>query len=109
MATNTGRPERREHPLSREQIVGAAVGLLDESGESGLTFRTLAERLATGPGAIYWHVAGKGELLAAATEAVIAGTLPAASADAAPAAPAAPAAASPTSARPTLPPPPVPA
>ncbi|WP_327232989.1 TetR family transcriptional regulator [Streptomyces sp. NBC_01317] len=62
------KPERRTSPLSREQIVDAAVDLLDTSGEGGLTFRALSERLATGPGAIYWHVAGKTELLAAATD-----------------------------------------
>jgi len=67
MATRTRRPERREEPLSRERIVGAAVELLDQAGEAGLTFRALSERLATGPGAIYWHVANKDELLAAAT------------------------------------------
>ncbi|MFI6689885.1 TetR/AcrR family transcriptional regulator [Streptomyces sp. NPDC050485] len=60
--------DRRPNPLTREQIVQAAVGLLDTAGESGLTFRALSERLATGPGAIYWHVAGKSELLAAATD-----------------------------------------
>jgi AcrR family transcriptional regulator len=72
MATRTRRPERRQEPLSRERIVGAAVELLDAVGEGGLTFRALAERLATGPGAIYWHVTGKAELLAAATDAVVA-------------------------------------
>ncbi|WP_329576261.1 TetR family transcriptional regulator [Kitasatospora sp. NBC_01250] len=71
MATRTRRPERRENPLTRERIVGAAVELLDAAGEGGLTFRALTERLATGPGAIYWHVANKGELLDAATDAVV--------------------------------------
>ncbi|MDT0440472.1 TetR family transcriptional regulator [Streptomyces sp. NPDC005840] len=71
MASSARRPERRQEPLSRERIVTAAVELLDTAGESGLTFRALAERLATGPGAIYWHVTGKGELLAAATDAVL--------------------------------------
>ncbi|MFB7508625.1 TetR/AcrR family transcriptional regulator [Streptomyces broussonetiae] len=75
MATRTRRPERRQEPLSRERIVSAAVELLDTVGESGLTFRALAERLATGPGAIYWHVSGKTELLAAATDAVVATTV----------------------------------
>jgi AcrR family transcriptional regulator len=84
MATKTRRPERREEPLSRGRIVRAAVELLDDSGESGLTFRALAERLATGPGAIYWHISGKGELLGAATEAVIADAILTGSADAAP-------------------------
>lgn len=84
MATRTRRSERGEEPLSRERIVEAAVELLDSAGESGLTFRALAERLTTGPGAIYWHVAGKDELLSAATEAVVAGTMTAAPAGATP-------------------------
>ena len=84
MATRTRRSERREEPLSRERIVEAAVELLDRAGESGLTFRALAERLATGPGAIYWHVTGKDELLSAATDAVVAGTVTATAADATP-------------------------
>ncbi|MFI9424140.1 TetR/AcrR family transcriptional regulator [Streptomyces achromogenes] len=75
MASRKSRPERRQEPLSRERIVAAAVELLDTVGEGGLTFRALAERLATGPGAIYWHVTGKNELLAAAIDAVIAPTL----------------------------------
>ncbi|SDN02736.1 TetR/AcrR family transcriptional regulator [Actinacidiphila guanduensis] len=72
MAVSTGRPERRQEPLSRERIVTAACELLDTVGAGGLTFRALAERLATGPGAIYWHVTGKAELLTAAAEAVLA-------------------------------------
>ncbi|KAB8165313.1 TetR family transcriptional regulator [Streptomyces sp. 3MP-14] len=75
MAPRTRRTERRAEALSRERIVEAAVELLDSAGERGLTFRTLTERLATGPGAIYWHVANKGELLDAATDAVLAAAL----------------------------------
>ncbi len=66
------RERRREDALSRERIVDAAIELLDADGEDGLTFRALATRLATGPGAIYWHVTNKGELLVAATDAVVA-------------------------------------
>ncbi|MYW02476.1 TetR/AcrR family transcriptional regulator [Streptomyces sp. SID3343] len=66
------KPERRTQALTRERIVEAAVELLDAGGESGLTFRTLTERLATGPGAVYWHVANKEDLLGAATDAVVA-------------------------------------
>ncbi|AGP58155.1 TetR/AcrR family transcriptional regulator [Streptomyces rapamycinicus] len=86
MATRTRRSQRRTEALSRERIVEAAVELLDTAGESGLTFRALTERLATGPGAIYWHVANKDELLDAATGAVVAAALaaePAARAEAA--------------------------
>ena len=71
----TRRSERRTGALSRERIVEAAVELLDTAGEGGLTFRALTERLATGPGAIYWHVASKGELLGAATDAVVTAAL----------------------------------
>ncbi|MEV7043561.1 TetR/AcrR family transcriptional regulator [Amycolatopsis sp. NPDC051061] len=71
----TPRTRRRAEALSRDRIVEAAVELLDTSGEAGLTFRTLTERLATGAGAIYWHVANKDELLAAATDGVLATAL----------------------------------
>jgi len=70
--SRTRRSERRREPLSRERIVEAAIELLDAEGEGGLTFRALARRLSTGPGAIYWHVTGKDELLVAATDAVVA-------------------------------------
>jgi len=72
MATRTRRAERRTDALSRERIVEAAIDILDADGESALTFRALTARLATGAGAIYWHVANKGELLSAATDDVIA-------------------------------------
>lgn len=68
-------PERREEALSRERIVDAAIELLDEEGEDGLTFRALATQLATGAGALYWHIKNKDELLVAATEVVVARTL----------------------------------
>jgi AcrR family transcriptional regulator len=63
---------RREESLSRQSIIDASVELLDSGGETGLTFRALSERLATGPGAIYWHIANKSELLAAACDAIVA-------------------------------------
>ncbi len=66
---------RREESLSRKRIIEAAIALLDDSGENGLTFRTLSERLATGPGAIYWHVANKSDLLTAACDAIVARTM----------------------------------
>jgi AcrR family transcriptional regulator len=72
MATKADRTERRADALSKERIVEAAIEILDADGESALTFRALAARLATGSGAIYWHVAGKNELLAAAADDVIA-------------------------------------
>src|SRR3984957_395731 len=72
MATKAQRTERRTDALSKERIVDAAIEILDAEGESALTFRALAGRLATGSGAIYWHVANKNDLLAAAAGGVIA-------------------------------------
>ncbi|WP_206511691.1 TetR family transcriptional regulator [Rhodococcus sp. BGS-1C] len=65
-------PQRRDGSLSKERIVAEAIDILDSDGESGLTFRALAARLATGSGAIYWHVANKSELLSAAADDVVA-------------------------------------
>lgn len=72
VATKEQRNERRADALSKERIVQAAIAILDTEGENALTFRALAAHLATGSGAIYWHIANKTELLAAATEQVIA-------------------------------------
>jgi AcrR family transcriptional regulator len=66
------RGERRTDALSKARIVATAIEMLDADAENGLTFRALAERLTTGPGAIYWHVANKDELFAAAAADVIA-------------------------------------
>ena len=46
----------------------------DQTGV-GRAFRALSERLATGPGAIYWHIANKSDLLTAACDAVVARTM----------------------------------
>jgi AcrR family transcriptional regulator len=69
------RTPRRENSLSRERIIDVAIELLDARGEGGLTFRALAERLATGPGAIYGHITDKSDLLTAACDAIVARTL----------------------------------
>jgi AcrR family transcriptional regulator len=59
--------------LSAPGIVRAAIEILDAEGEDALTFRSLAERLSTGAGAIYHHVANKDELLEAAAAELVAG------------------------------------
>jgi len=66
------RIERRAEALSKERIVDVAIELLDADGEGALTFRSLAARLGTGSGAIYWHVVNKDDLLAAATDTIVA-------------------------------------
>src|SRR5579862_8071369 len=72
MATKAQRAPRRTHALSRDVIIKAATDILDAEGEDALTLRALTVRLATGYGAIYHHVADRDDLLAAATDHVIA-------------------------------------
>lgn len=85
MVRKASRADRRTDALSRARIVEAAIEILDADGEAALTFRALAARLATGAGALYWHVANKDELLAAATDHLVAEVLSAVEDDAAPA------------------------
>jgi AcrR family transcriptional regulator len=56
-----GRPPR----LSREQIVEAALDLVDRAGIQGLTMRALARELHVDPMAVYRHVRDKDDLLGA--------------------------------------------
>jgi AcrR family transcriptional regulator len=72
MTTKARRAPRRTEALSREVIVQAATEILDAGGEDALTLRALTVRLATGYGAIYHHVADRDDLLAAATDHIIA-------------------------------------
>jgi AcrR family transcriptional regulator len=72
MATKPARAPRRKEALSRDVIVKAATEILDAEGEDALTLRALTVRLATGYGAIYHHVTDRNDLLAAATDHVIA-------------------------------------
>jgi AcrR family transcriptional regulator len=84
MTTKPQRGPRRTEALSRDGIVKAATEILDAEGEDALTLRALTVRLATGYGAIYHHVADRNDLLAAATDHVIARVLTDPDADAEP-------------------------
>lgn len=48
-----------------------AVRILDEAGDSALTFRALASRLGGGVASIYWYVSSKDELLERAADFVM--------------------------------------
>ncbi|WP_426076947.1 TetR/AcrR family transcriptional regulator [Janthinobacterium sp. PSPC3-1] len=85
MTEKTPRRPRRDDALSRERIIAASIELLDSGGEAALTFRTLSERLATGPGAIYGYIASKHDLLVAACDAIVSRTVELGAAGAAPA------------------------
>ena len=54
---------RRREPISRDQIVTAAIALLDREGLDALSMRRLAEELGTGAATLYWHVGSKDGLL----------------------------------------------
>lgn len=49
--------------LTRDVIVRAALDALDDVGLDGLTVRVLANRLGVRPGALYWHIKDKQDLL----------------------------------------------
>jgi AcrR family transcriptional regulator len=49
--------------LSREQIVAAAMAILDTEGVAGLSMRKLAARLGSGATSLYWHVPTKDDLV----------------------------------------------
>src|SRR6266508_61882 len=49
--------------LTREQIVRAAIELLDAEGVEGLSMRRLGKRLGSAPTAVYWHVKSKHDLV----------------------------------------------
>ncbi len=52
--------------LTRDQIVKAAVDLLDAEGLDGLNMRALGKRLDSAATAVYWHVGSKENLIALA-------------------------------------------
>jgi AcrR family transcriptional regulator len=54
--------------LTREQIVNAAIDLLDSDGLEGLNMRALGRRLGSAATAVYWHVGSKENLLALAAD-----------------------------------------
>ncbi|GAA5029402.1 TetR/AcrR family transcriptional regulator [Actinopolymorpha pittospori] len=54
--------------LTRDQIVRAAVDLLDAEGLEGLNMRALGKRLDSAATAVYWHVKNKDNLVLLAAD-----------------------------------------
>ncbi|KQP77828.1 MULTISPECIES: TetR/AcrR family transcriptional regulator [unclassified Aeromicrobium] len=67
--------QRRRASHSMESVMTEAVRLLDEAGDSALTFRALAARMGGGVGSIYWYVSSRDELLERAADFVLEGVL----------------------------------
>jgi len=58
--------------LSRDQVIATAVDLLRRYGLGDLSMRRLARELGVAPGALYWHVANKQELLVEVADVLLA-------------------------------------
>ncbi|SET76436.1 TetR/AcrR family transcriptional regulator C-terminal domain-containing protein [Stigmatella erecta] len=58
--------------IQRDQVVQAALKLLDEAGLEGVTMRKLAQRLNIQAPSLYWHFASKQALLEGMADALIA-------------------------------------
>ncbi|SDM26902.1 TetR/AcrR family transcriptional regulator [Allokutzneria albata] len=56
--------------LTAEQIVKAAIELLDADGLDGLNMRSLGQRLGSAATAIYWHIKTKDDLVRLAGDAI---------------------------------------
>ncbi|MGP4028117.1 TetR/AcrR family transcriptional regulator [Actinomadura sp. 3N407] len=56
--------------LTRDQIVRAAIDLMDAEGLEGLNMRALGKRLNAAATAMYWHVTNKDNLVLLATDRV---------------------------------------
>ncbi|KAB2381599.1 TetR/AcrR family transcriptional regulator [Actinomadura montaniterrae] len=69
--TRPRRAKREQPTLTRDQIVDAALELLDAEGLDGLSMRRLGTRLNSGATSVYWHVANKDELLELALDRVM--------------------------------------
>jgi AcrR family transcriptional regulator len=59
-------------PLSRDRVLEAAVEVADAGGVSGLTIRSLADKLGVKPMSVYHYVANKDEILDAIVDLVFA-------------------------------------
>ena len=61
--------------LSRDTIVTAAMEILDSYGLADMTMRRVATHLGVAPGALYWHLATKQQLIAAIADRILAPAL----------------------------------
>jgi AcrR family transcriptional regulator len=68
-----GLDEETQRGLTRERLVEAALGLVDEEGLDGLSMRALATRLDVKAASLYWHVRDRRELLELLAESILEG------------------------------------
>lgn len=58
-------------PLTRDQVVETALALLDDNGFAALSMRRIAALLDVQPGALYYHVDSKQQLLTAVAQRIL--------------------------------------
>lgn len=63
MRTQAKPPAERRVPLSRAQVLRAAIAVADAGGLATLTMRTLGQELGVGPMALYRHVRNKDDIV----------------------------------------------
>lgn len=63
-------------PLTRDQVIETAFGILRDFGLADLSMRRLARDLDVQPGALYWHVKNKQELLGVLSVMILAPATP---------------------------------
>ncbi|ARC88157.1 TetR/AcrR family transcriptional regulator [Rhodovulum sp. MB263] len=68
-----GRPPRAGAPVSRDEMLTAALALLEDEGADAFTMRRLAERLGINPMTIHHHFGGRDGLIGAMSERAHAG------------------------------------
>ena len=61
-------PRRQRKGVTRDQIVDAALAIVEADGVDQLSMRKLAAQLGIVPTTIYWHVGGREQLLDAIVE-----------------------------------------
>jgi TetR/AcrR family tetracycline transcriptional repressor len=65
-------PARRDRPVTSEEVVDAALRLIEADDVSALTMRRLAGELGTAVTSIYWHVGNRDALIDLLVERLIA-------------------------------------
>lgn len=65
MAATTATGPGRRAGLDADEVVAAALALVEAGGAESLTMRKLAAELGVGTNTIYWHVGSREELIAA--------------------------------------------
>lgn len=74
MGESSGRRRGRQaarNPLSRAEVIDAALHYVDLHGLDALTMRALAKEMGVYPTALYWHTGTKAQLVAAVSARVL--------------------------------------